>query len=54
MKNFYLNKKLISNNQDGFIETIILIVIALLLMRYFDITLTSIYYWLKDLVYSVL
>lgn len=46
-------KKNYKKQQDGFIETIVLIVIALLLMRYFNITFTSIYYWVRDLILSV-
>ena len=35
------NKNLVLNNKDGFIETIIIIIIALLLMRYFNITISG-------------
>lgn len=49
-----MRKNRINNAQGGFIETIILIVVTLLVMRYFDITFTEIYYWVRDLVFSVL
>lgn len=49
LKNFKKEEK-----EKGFIQAIILVIVALLLMQYFGITLTGVYYWLKDLVYSIL
>ncbi len=42
------------NQQGGFIETVVLIVIVLLVMKYYGVTLTGIYYWLKDLFLSII
>ena len=36
-----------NNKQSGFIETIIIIVIALLLMKYFGITVSMVIGWFK-------
>lgn len=47
-------KNNLKNQKGGFIETIILIVIVLLVMKYYGVTLSGIYYWLKDLFLSVL
>lgn len=41
------------NKQEGFIELIIVVIIALILMRYYGITFTGVWYWLKDLFLSV-
>lgn len=46
------NKKL-KNNQGGFVYIIIVIVGALLLMRYMGVTFTGIYNWFRDLFLSV-
>lgn len=41
------------NKQEGFIELIIVVIIALILMRYYGITFTGVWYWLRDLFLSV-
>ena len=41
------------NKQGGFLELIIFIVVAFLLMRYFDLTISEIVNWLKGLWNSV-
>lgn len=43
----------LSNKQGGFIETIILIIILLLIMNYFGITITGILDWIWNLITSV-
>lgn len=49
MKNFKNSK----NQQGGFIELIIVIIIVFLLMRYFGLTFTGIIDWLYNLFQSV-
>lgn len=46
--------KSFKNKEGGFIRYIILVVIILLGMQYFGITLTGIYYWLRDLFLTIL
>lgn len=46
-------KKLLKNKQRGFIELIIVIVIALLLMNYYGLTFRGIFEWFKGLFLSV-
>lgn len=46
-------KNNLKNLQGGFIETIVLIVIILLIMNYFGITITGILNWLWNLIQSV-
>ncbi|MFZ1019896.1 MAG: hypothetical protein WAN61_02815 [Minisyncoccia bacterium] len=41
-------------NQNGFIELIIIIIIALLLMRYFGITVSGVIEWFKTFFANVL
>ena len=41
------------NKEDGFIKLIVVIIVAFLLLQYFDITITEIIDWLKKLVNSV-
>jgi hypothetical protein len=43
----------LKNTQGGFIGTIIIIVIVLLIMNYYGITLTGIWNWLWALITSV-
>ena len=43
----------LKNRKGGFLELIIFIIVAFLLMRYFHITLTQIFDWLKGLFNSV-
>lgn len=47
------NKKSGLPAQAGFIKLIVVIVIAFLLLRYFDITITEIIDWLKGLWNSI-
>ncbi len=46
--------KNIKNQQKGFLELIITIIVALLLMKYFGFTITGFINWVQDLFYSVL
>ncbi len=43
-----------TNNQAGFLQLIIIIIIALLLMKYFGITISGAIAWFKDFFGSVL
>ena len=43
----------LKNQESGFIYIIIVIVVALLLMRYMGITFTGTFEWFKSLFYSV-
>ncbi|MDQ3245120.1 MAG: hypothetical protein M3P22_02145 [bacterium] len=45
--------KKIKNQNGGFIQAIILVVILFLIMKYYGVTLTGIWYWLKSLFLSV-
>ncbi len=47
MKNFKNQK------EGGFVELIFVIIIVFLLMRYYHLTFTGIWYWLVDLFNSV-
>lgn len=44
----------IKNNEGGFIKLIILIVVVLITMKYFNISISSLIDWVKDLINSVL
>ncbi len=46
-------KNNLKNLQGGFIGTIVLIVVILLIMNYFGITLSGIWNWLWNLIVSV-
>jgi|GEM_PF-2897615 len=41
-------------SQGGFIQVIIVILIALLLMKYFGITVSEVYYWFRSYFADVL
>ena len=41
-------KEEFKNKQGGLIELIIIIIIALLLMKYFNITISSVVNWFRD------
>ncbi len=43
----------LKNKQGGFLELVIVIIIALVLMRYFGFTITGFLNWLRELFYSV-
>ncbi|MFA6256923.1 MAG: hypothetical protein WCT29_01285 [Candidatus Paceibacterota bacterium] len=43
-----------NNKQGGFLELIVVILIALFLMKYFDITISEVVYWFKSFFGSVL
>ncbi|MCX6747398.1 MAG: hypothetical protein NTW98_00395 [Candidatus Nomurabacteria bacterium] len=45
--------KNIKNQQGGFLELILVIIIVLVLMRYFGFTITGFLNWLETLFYSV-
>jgi hypothetical protein len=49
-------KKIISNSerQGGFLQIIVLIILALLLMKYFGITISGIFNWFMSIFGSVL
>jgi len=47
-------KNQIKNEQKGIIELIILIIIALLLMKYFGITISGVIYWFESFFRNVL
>lgn len=49
MKN-ELKKRGETSKQGGFLELIIIIIVALLLMKYFNITVSDIIVWLKSFV----
>jgi len=46
-------KNNLKNKQGGFIGIIIMIVIVLLIMKYYGLTLTGLWNWLWNLVQSV-
>jgi hypothetical protein len=46
-----MNKK--KQQEGGFLRIIIIIIILFLLLKYFNLTLTEIFEWIKDLFYSV-
>jgi len=47
-------KKLnLKNKQSGFLNIIIAIVIIFLIMRYFGLTITGMFEWVKNLFYSI-
>jgi hypothetical protein len=48
-----MNNK-IKNTKGGFLEIIILVIIALLLMKYFGITVSGVIYWFQSFFASVL
>jgi uncharacterized protein involved in cysteine biosynthesis len=55
MKKEIENKKeKIASTQGGFLELIIFIIIALLLMKYFGITISSVVNWFESFFRSVL
>jgi hypothetical protein len=56
MKNIIKNNSngLLANKQSGFLEIIIIIIIALLLMRYFGITISGVVNWFISFFHSVL
>lgn len=41
------------NNQGGFLQTIILIIIALIVMKYLGVTVSGVLNWLANLIRSV-
>ncbi len=41
------------NQQGGFLELIVVIVIVLLVMKYYGLTFTGIWNWLQNLFWSV-
>lgn len=43
-----------AGRQGGFLELIIFILVALLIMKYFDITISEVIYWFKSFFASVL
>ncbi|MBI2594815.1 MAG: hypothetical protein HYW38_00960 [Candidatus Colwellbacteria bacterium] len=43
-----------NTKQGGFLELIIFILVALLIMKYFDITISEVIYWFKSFFASVL
>ncbi len=45
--------KNLQNKQGGFLDIIISIVIIFLIMRYFGLTITGIFDWLRELFYSI-
>ena len=47
-------KNKMQNKEGGIIELIVLIIIALLLMKYFDITISDIVNWFESFFRSVL
>ena len=51
MKNNTKNKE---NEEKGFIEIIILIIVALLLMKYFGVTISGVINWFTSFFSSVL
>lgn len=46
--------KNIKNEQGGFLQLILLVVVVLFLMKYFGVSFSDVYNWLKDLLDSVL
>jgi hypothetical protein len=56
MKNNIENKKSESTSagQDGFLEIIIIIVIALLIMKYFGVTISGVIHWFTSFFSNVL
>lgn len=47
-------KKLnLKNQEGGFIDIIIAIIVIFLIMKYFGLTFTGIFEWVKNLFYSV-
>jgi len=48
------SKKIKNTKQGGFLELIIFILVALLIMKYFDITISEILYWFKSFFGNVL
>lgn len=50
MRNF----KNLKNQQGGFIELIIVLIIVMLLMNYLGLTFSGIFNWIQELFYSVL
>ena len=52
---FDLKNNLPKNSQQGgYITVIVVIIIALLVMRYYGITFSGIFYFVRDLFYGVL
>lgn len=47
-------KNEIKNTKGGFIELIILLIIVLLLMKYFGITISGVVYWFESFFRNVL
>lgn len=54
MKNNIKNPARFGGKQDGFLEIIILIIIALLLMKYFGITISGVVNWFSSFFSGVL
>ncbi len=46
-------KTKLKNQQGGFIELIIVLILTFLLMKYYGITFTGVFNWVKDLFLSV-
>ena len=42
------------NKKGGFVKLILLIIIALIIMKYFDISISGVIDWIKELINSVL
>jgi len=52
MRNEIKNKN--QNEQGGFIELIVVIIVALLVMRYFGVTISGVIHWFTSFFASVL
>ncbi|MFM7089005.1 MAG: hypothetical protein ACKOW9_05780 [Candidatus Paceibacterota bacterium] len=46
-------KKNLKNQQGGFLELIVVIIIVMLVMRYYGLTFTGIWSWVENLFWSV-
>ena len=49
-----LDKKMKSSKQGGFLELIVLIIVALLIMKYMGLTVSEVVDWFKDFFAGVL
>ena len=54
MKNEIKTKTRVGNKQGGFLEIIVIIIIALLIMRYYGITITDAIHWFTSFFAGVL
>lgn len=48
-----MQKLKLKNQQAGFIDIIIAIIIIFLIMKYFGLTITGMFEWVKNLFYSI-